>query len=233
MSQFSNNEMKSHSEHHEAVLVNMSSEEKFGIEQIKTVEAHAHPASKLGNPSAIGFSAFAVGAFVLGVVNTGLLTEIPHVAVGIALGYSAIGQFVCGITDLIIGNTFGATTMLTFSGFFLSYGIMLLPSTGTFQALASKGAEDLENCIGLYMLSFAIPSFFYFVGSLRQPYFVRAILLQVFLTFFLGAISALAGVPVLAKVGGWFSITLAATAWYVTCAILYREQPTIISLPLF
>ncbi|OAD65831.1 hypothetical protein PHYBLDRAFT_92772, partial [Phycomyces blakesleeanus NRRL 1555(-)] len=192
----------------------------------------AHPPHKYGNPSAVGFAAFAVGSFILGVVNTGLLTDIPHVAVGVALGYSAVGQFVCGIMDLIIGNTFGATTMLTFSGFFLSYGIMLLPSTGTFQALAVKGADDLEKCIGLYMLAFAIPSFFYFVGSLRQPYFVRAVLLQVFLTFFLGSVSAFTGVAVLAKIGGWFSITLSATAWYITCAILFREQPTIISLPL-
>ncbi|KAI8391289.1 GPR1/FUN34/yaaH family-domain-containing protein [Radiomyces spectabilis] len=189
---------------------------------------------KAANPAAIGFGAFALCAFVLGLYNTGLITGLPQVAVGVALGYGAVGQFISGVGELYLGNTFAGTAMLTYSGFFLSYGVMFTPAGGFLEAaMEAGGLEELNRCVGLYMTGYTIVSFLFFLGTFRQPILIRLVLGQVFLTFLFAALGGYTGNIVLTKIGGWFSFTLALTAWYVMCAIIYDDTTTFIRLPFF
>lgn len=187
---------------------------------------------KFGNPMAIGFGAFALGSFIIGMTNTGVVTNVPQLAIGVAVGFSAVGQLICGIGELLLGNTFAGTSMLTYSGFFFSYGILLSTPSGFLQAATTEGTHELEMCLGLWQIAFAVPSFIFFIGTMRQPYVIRFVLLQVFLTFFFGGLGAFTGVAGLTKAGGWFSFTLAITAWYVMTAILFEEEK-FVRLPLF
>ncbi|KAI9281458.1 GPR1/FUN34/yaaH family-domain-containing protein [Sporodiniella umbellata] len=186
------------------------------------------------NPAPLGFGAFALCSFVLGLYNTGLITNLPQVAIGVAFGYGAMGQFICGICELIIGNMFAATSMLTFSGFFLTFGIMMLPGSGFLSAAITSGGEAaVGQCIGLVEIGYAIAAFLFLLGALRQPVLIRFVLLQVFLAFLFGGIGGLAGSHKMNIASGWVSFTLALTAWYVMCALLFTPENTMIKLPFF
>ncbi|KAI8639300.1 GPR1/FUN34/yaaH family-domain-containing protein [Parasitella parasitica] len=185
-------------------------------------------------PAPIGFGAFALCSFVLGLYNSGLIVDLPQVAVGVAFGYGAMGQFVCGICELVLGNMFAATSMLTFSGFFFTFGIMMIPSSGFLEvAMANGGIHTVHLCMGLVQLGFAIAAFFFFLGTLRQPILIRLVLLQVFLAFLFGGIGGLASMDKFNVASGWVSFTLAITAWYIMCALLYTPDHTMIKLPFF
>lgn len=186
------------------------------------------------NPAPIGFGAFALCSFILGLYNSGLITDLPQVAVGVAFGYGAMGQFVCGICEIIAGNAFAATSMLTFAGFFLTFGIMMIPSSGILElTMAMGGIEAVHKCMGLVQIAYAIAAFLFLLGALRQPILVRLVLLQVFLAFFTGGIGGLTGVHNWTLASGWISFTLSLTAWYIMSALLFTPQNTFIKLPFF
>jgi len=54
---------------------------------------------------------------------------------------------------MAVGNTFGATALSSFGGFWISWGIILTP--GGFQILqsieAADGAAAVSNSLGLYL----------------------------------------------------------------------------------
>lgn len=224
-------------QHHEAV--DMSSTSKYGedvIEQ-RAAQMHLHTThshlTKI-QPAPIGFGAFALSAFVIGLYNTGYVVRLPQIAVGVSLGYGAVGQFVSGITELFLGNAFAATTMLTYSGFYLTFGIMLIPSSGVFNFIMQNGGETaFEECMGLIQIAYAIASFLFLLGTFRQPVVIRLTLLQVFLTFFCGGIGGLTGIQNFTLASGWLSFTLALTAWYIMAGLLYTPDHTFVKLPLF
>ncbi|CAO3623718.1 unnamed protein product [Cunninghamella blakesleeana] len=191
------------------------------------------PLFKPGNPAAIGFSSFAVGSFVLGLYSTGLITNLPQIAVGVALGFTGVSQFVSGLLELLIGNTFAGTTMLTYSGFFFSFGLTFSPATGFLQAIAAEGEEALEFCVGLFMLAYTIPSFLFFLGTFRQPILIRVLLFQVFLGFLFSCLGAFLHMKVLTAVGGWITLSLAINAWYIMCTFLFDDTTTTFKLPMF
>lgn len=223
--------------HHETITIPTESSysEERHISQHPTSHLQIGSAAFMKlNPAPLGFGAFALCAFVLGLYNTGLITSLPQVAVGVAFGYGAMGQFICGICELIIGNMFAATTMLTYSGFFLTFGIMMVPGSGFLSAAIENGGEAaVGKCIGLVELGYAIAAFLFFLGALRQPILVRLVLLQVFLAFFFGAIGGLGGIAKMNIASGWVSFTLSITAWYVMCALLFTPESTMIKLPFF
>ncbi|KAI7851605.1 GPR1/FUN34/yaaH family-domain-containing protein [Circinella umbellata] len=216
------------------------------VEKAVSESSHSHSTSapicnipehqrKQSNPMAIGFGAFALGAFLVGITNAGIVTELPQGVMGVALGFSGMGQFVCGIFEMIAGNTFAATTMLTYAGFWISYGVMFSSGAGFMTVIAGEGAaglHELHNVVGLWQIAFAVPSFIFFIGTFKQPWIIRAVLLQVFLTFFFGGLGGLTGIVGLTKAGAWISFTLSLTAWYVMSAILLEEEK-VLKLPFF
>ncbi|KAI8083263.1 GPR1/FUN34/yaaH family-domain-containing protein [Gilbertella persicaria] len=180
---------------------------------------------------AIGFAAFALCSFVLGLYNTGLITDIPHVAIGIAFGYGSIGQFIAGIIEVVHKNVFAATSFITFASFFLAFGIMMVPGSG-FLSMATA-AGQLEKCLGLVEIAYAIAAFIFFLGTFRQPILVRLVLGFAFLSFLFPAIGAFSGIIAFTKIGGWCSFALGLVAWYTLMALIYNETNTFIRVPFF
>jgi succinate-acetate transporter protein len=224
-------------QHHEAI--DMSTQSKYGDDAIaeKAAQMHMHTTHTLLTriqPAPIGFGAFALCSFILGLYNTGYVVRLPQIAVGVALGYGAMGQFVCGLTELFLGNTFAATSMLTFSGFFFTFGIMLIPSSGIFTFIMENGGiVAFEETLGLIQVAYAIASFLFLLGTFRQPILIRLVLLQVFLTFLCGGVGGLTGINNFVLAGGWISFTLSLTAWYVMAALIYTPDHTFIKFPFF
>ncbi|CAO3632800.1 unnamed protein product [Mucor hiemalis] len=223
--------------HQESVLIDMPmtparplpSKQKVYFTPRPTTELVEFQKTMLG--PAIGFAAFGMCSFVLGLLNAGIITNVPYVAVGIAFSYGAIGQFTAGIIEIFHKNTFSAASFFTFAGFFLAYGIMFIPSSGILAALSQAG--QLEQTIGLFSLSYAVMAFIFFIGTWRQPILIRMILGLTFCSYLLSAIGAFTGVATVTVVGGWFSFTLGLVAFYTLATLIYNETNTVFTLPLF
>lgn len=154
-----------------------------------------------------------------------LLTFLIH------FSYGALGQFIAAIIQIIHQDVFAACSFLTFGGFYLAYGIMFLPGSGFLAAAVA--AEQLEQCLFLFDISYTIAALIFFMGTFRQPIIVRIILGFTFLSFLFSAIGSITGVVAMTKVGGWFSVVIGVSAWYALMCLIYNEHNTFIKLPLF
>jgi len=175
---------------------------------------------KFANPAPLGLSAFALTTFVLSLINiqTNGVTK-PNLVVALAFGYGGLVQLLAGMWEMAVGNTFGATALSSYGGFWLSYAIILTP--GGFEiAAAYSSAVNLNHAIGFFLFGWFIFTTILLVCTLRST--VAFFLLFFFLDmaflllgighFFLSS----AGAPnvTIIKAGGYFGLFAAFSAWY-------------------
>ncbi|KAJ2955260.1 hypothetical protein NQZ79_g8713 [Umbelopsis isabellina] len=184
------------------------------------------------DPAPLGLGAFACTALVLGLVNTGQADLFPSVAVGLCLGYGAVAQLLAGLFEARRGNTFAATTFCSYSCFYFSYGIMLMPTSGFAASAEAAGAAAASTASGAFQLPWAAISFLFFLATLKQPIIMRVFLGLIFLTFFLGTLGGFLLNPTITKASGWVSILLSMTAYYGTAALLYTKENSYFTLPI-
>ena len=191
----------------------ISSSSTGNRQQTKAAQS-PHPPAGVANPLAIGFSAFSLCSFVFGLYNSGLVTDMPQVAVGVSAGVGGLGQLYASIGCFIMGETFPAVTFFTYSGFFFTFAIMFSLPSGFIEAATAGGSIDpLNKCMALVQAGFAICSFLYLLGTLRQPYMIQLLMLLVFLTFLTGSIGQFIDVHGLIVASGWLSFGIAVVAW--------------------
>jgi uncharacterized protein len=139
---------------------------------------------KFANPAPLGLSAFALTTFILSAINMGArdITE-PNIVIGSAFGYGGLVQLLAGMwyvsrffpplmvcralangtREMAVGNTFGATALSSYGGFWLSFAIVLTPGGFEIQTtLAEKGGMAMwYNSFGLYLMVSNINHFTY------------------------------------------------------------------------
>lgn len=110
---------------------------------------------KFGNPAPLGLSAFALATFVLSLINMGTrgVTE-PNIVVALAFGYGGLVQLLAGMWELAVGNTFGATALASYGGFWISFAIVLTPGGfGIVSAIeAEGGAGAFYDSFGFFLM---------------------------------------------------------------------------------
>jgi succinate-acetate transporter protein len=178
---------------------------------------------------AIGFASFALSSVVMGLYNTGLITNVPRVAIGIAFSYGSLGQYVASIIQVFHKDTFSAASFFTFASFYLAFGIMFLPGSG----FIDMAGEQLNACMGLIEICYSFAALIFFLGTLKQPILIRFILFCTFLAFLFGAIGSFSGSVAATQAGGWFSFALGIAAWWALAALIYNENNTYIRVPFF
>jgi succinate-acetate transporter protein len=195
---------------------------------------------KFANPAPLGLCAFALTTFVLSAINMGTrgLTA-PNIIVGLAFGYGGLVQLLAGMWEMAIGNTFGATALSSYGGFWLSFAIVLTP--GGFEIMSSLeeagGATMWNNSFGLYLMGWFIFTTILLFCTLRST--VAFFLLF----FFLDLCFLLLGVgyiqrdsqnqpnkPVL-MAGGFFGLLAAFAAWYNALAGLADNSNSFFIIP--
>ncbi|EYE94833.1 acetate uptake transporter family protein [Aspergillus ruber CBS 135680] len=195
---------------------------------------------KFANPAPLGLSAFALTTFVLSAINMGArdISE-PNIVVGLAFGYGGLVQLLAGMWEMAIGNTFGATALSSYGGFWLSFAIVLTP--GGFEIMSSLeeagGATMWNNSFGLYLMGWFIFTTILLFCTLRST--VAFFLLF----FFLDLCFLLLGVgyiqrdsqnqpnkPVL-MAGGFFGLLAAFAAWYNALAGLADNSNSFFIIP--
>ncbi|RIB17794.1 hypothetical protein C2G38_2087412 [Gigaspora rosea] len=92
-------------------------------------------APKIGNPTPLGLSAFAMSTFIASLYGLGVFgITVPNILVGVSFFTGGVTQFASGMWEYKVGNTFGGTGFSAFGGFWASLGAIYTPAFGIQEA---------------------------------------------------------------------------------------------------
>lgn len=205
------------------------------------------PYQKLANPGPLGLFGFALTTFVLGLYQCG--AGLPHsnplngtvgpdqAVFGLAVFMGGMAQFVAGIFEFRVGNTFGTTVHCSYGAFWLSFAMFMVPTldiTGAYNG----DERALTFAIGIYLLLWCFISIIFLVAALRTNWTI--IILFGFLVlafFFLSLANFLTTTHYtqavrINKAGGAFTVICAFIAFYAGGNGLMTEETTMVRFPL-
>lgn len=120
---------------------------------------------------------------------------------------------------MAVGNTFGATALSSYGGFWISYALILTPSLGV--TTAYDDATQVPSVLGFFLTGWFIFTFILLMCTLRSTVMFFMLFFTLDLAFLFlacseyadnnGAASTSVG---LQKAGGVFGMLAAFLAWY-------------------
>ncbi|GAW21216.1 hypothetical protein EKO27_g2695 [Xylaria grammica] len=194
---------------------------------------------KFANPAPLGLSAFALTTFVLSLVNlkTRGIAE-PNIALSLAYGYGGLVQLLAGMWEMAVANTFGATALSSYGGFWISYAIVLTPGFNVLGEYTS--AADTASVLGFFLTGWFIFTFILLLCTLRSTVMFFSLFLTLDLAFLFLAVSEFAGSNGnatasvgLQKAGGVFGLLAAFLAWYNAFAGIADTSNSFFIIPVF
>jgi len=123
---------------------------------------------------------------------------------------------------MAVGNTFGATALSSYGGFWLSFAILLTPGGFQIEAAytgATAGSNDFTNAFGFFLAGWFVFTSILLLCTLRSTVAFFLLFFFLDLTFLLLSIGYLYGQDgapkaVVIKAGGYFGIFAAFMSWY-------------------
>jgi len=207
---------------------------------------------KFANPAPLGLCAFALTTFVLSAVNlqTRGVTA-PQIAVPLAFGYGGVVQLLAGMWEMAVGNTFGATALSSYGGFWIAYGLLFNPQWSilntakdpiTGAALGPYGGTsgDLGSALGFFLTGWFIFTTILLLCTLRSTVMFFLLFFTLDLAFLFLACGEYAKsngdkdtATSLAKAGGAWGMLAAFLAWYNAFAGIADSSNSFFLIPVF
>lgn len=178
---------------------------------------------KFANPAPLGLSAFALTTFVLSLINLGTRgLHVPNIVIGVAFGYGGLVQLLAGMWEMAVGNTFGATALSSYGGFWISFAIILTPGGFAVESTIEEasGPKGLHDSIGFYLMGWFIFTFILLLCTFKSTVAFFMLFFTLDLAFLmLGAAYLNPGAEGdpnvgLTRAGGAFGMLSAFIAWY-------------------
>ncbi|KAI1474486.1 hypothetical protein K445DRAFT_315833 [Daldinia sp. EC12] len=194
---------------------------------------------KFANPAPLGLSAFALTTFVLSLVNVNARdVAIPNIALTLAYGYGGLVQLLAGMWEMAIGNTFGATALSSYGGFWISYAIALTPG---FEALTNYPNDAQKaSVLGFFLTGWFIFTFILLLCTLRSTVMFFLLFFTLDLAFLMLACAeyaksngAIGASTKLTQAGGGFGLLAAFLAWYNAFAGIADSSNSFFIIPVF
>ncbi|KAL8781431.1 MAG: hypothetical protein Q9213_006016 [Squamulea squamosa] len=195
---------------------------------------------KFANPAPLGLSAFALTTFVLSLINmrTRAVAE-PNLVVGLAFGYGGLVQLLAGMWEMAVGNTFGATALSSYGGFWLSFAIILTPGGFNIEEayVEMQTMQAFYDAFGFFLMGWFIFTTILLLATLRSTLAFFTLFFTLDLAFLLLGIGYLQRDstnhpnPPLIKAGGFFGLLAAFTAWYNALAGLADDSNSFFIIP--
>ena len=156
---------------------------------------------KLANPAPLG-------------VNAGWFTgdSMPLVLAS-AFAYGGTAQFAAGLMEMPRGNTFGFVAFCSYGAFWWTFALFV-------QFFAGKVPADF---VAWWLLMWGIFTVYMWVGSLKLNRALQAVLLALWITFFLLAAGDFTGNALLHHAGGYVGLLTAVLAFYLAAAEIINE----------
>lgn len=173
----------------------------------------APPSRKFANPSPLGLCGFALTTFVLSLVNINArgVTAATGV-IGLAYFYGGLVQLLAGMWEIVVENTFGATALCSYAGFWLSWAVLETNAFGVAEAYTNP--DDFRNVIGFFLLGWFFFTFIMVMCTLKSTVALFALFFFLDITYLFLTIQQLGNSPVCGKIGGYFGLITAIIAWY-------------------
>jgi uncharacterized protein len=173
-------------------------------------------APSVADPIPVGIAGFAMTTFVLSCVNAGFFggTAATPVVLGLAIFSGGLVQLLAGMWAFRRGETFVAVAFCSYGGgFWLSYFFLV------FFIVPRLAPSVAGDAVGLYLLSWAIFTFYMTIAALRTNAAVLWVFITLTATYVLLTLAEL-GVATssLLPIGGYVGITCGVAAWYVAFA---------------
>ncbi|KAL8835198.1 MAG: hypothetical protein Q9176_007054 [Flavoplaca citrina] len=195
---------------------------------------------KFANPAPLGLSAFALTTFVLSLINmrTRNVAE-PNLVVGLAFGYGGLVQLLAGMWEMAVGNTFGATALSSYGGFWLSFAIILTPGGFSIEDIYVEEQSEAAyyDAFGYFLMGWFIFTTILLLVTLRSTVAFFTLFFTLDLAFLFLGIGYLQRTaqdspnPPLIKTGGFFGLLAAFTAWYNALAGLADDSNSFFIVP--
>ncbi|RAL11328.1 acetate uptake transporter family protein [Aspergillus homomorphus CBS 101889] len=195
---------------------------------------------KFANPAPLGLCAFALTTFVLSAINMGTRgISAPNIVVGLAFGYGGLVQLLAGMWEMAVGNTFGATALSSYGGFWISFAIVLTPGGFDIEGAlkTAGGIEAFYNSMGLFLMGWFIFTTIMLFCTLRSTVAFFLLFFFLDLTFLLLGIGYLqrnvsdeVNTPII-KAGGFFGFLAAFAAWYNALAGIADSSNSFFIIP--
>lgn len=194
---------------------------------MQTEKYSPYPKRQFGNAAALGLAAFALTTFVLGLCLSGAMgITLPNIAVGLCFWYGGIVEAGAGIWELVIGNTFAGTVLVSFGmGFWISFGAMNVENFGISAAYADA-PDQLNNTTGFFLLGWGIFCFMMLLCTFKSTVIFLMLFLTLDVAFFVLAASYFTGSQGCMTAGGVFCVISACCGWYCAFAGVANKQNT-------
>lgn len=198
-----------------------------------------YPKHQFGNAAALGLASFGLTTFVLGLYLAGAMgISKPNVVVGLCFFYGGFVEAFAGIWELVIGNCFAGTVLVSFGmGFWISFGALNVEAFGIAAAYGDD-VDQLNAGIGLYLLGWGIFCFMMLMLTFKTTVVFMSLFLTLDCAFFVLAGHYFTGSAGCLKAGGILCVISSICGWYCAFAGVANKQnsyviPTAIPLPLF
>ncbi|CAE6428254.1 unnamed protein product [Rhizoctonia solani] len=191
-----------------------------------------HRNRRLANPAPLGMFALAATTLMWSLYNarTRGIFEVNAI-IGMALAVGGLVQLLAGMWEFVTGNTFAATAFTILGGFWISYGIMYWPSSGS---LSSYSTEDhLGSALGIYFMVWMIVALMLLLGSIRGSIPLAGTFFFLFLMYMLLGIAHFTGRNSVRRAGGILGCIGSFFAFYVGAVGLHNRDTTYYNLPAF
>ncbi|KAF4420246.1 glyoxylate pathway regulator GPR1 [Fusarium acutatum] len=193
---------------------------------------------KFANPAPLGLCAFALTTFVLSCINMHVRGESsPAIAIPVAFGYGGLVQLCAGMWEMAVGNTFGATALSSYGGFWIAYGLLLTP---TWNVLGADGPYegDTGSVMGFFLTGWWIFTTLLLICTLKSTLAFFSLFFFLDICFLLLACENYAhdlgnhsAQLALQKAAGLFGFLAAFMAWYNALAGLQDSSNSFFQVP--
>jgi succinate-acetate transporter protein len=202
---------------------------------------------KLANPAPLGLSAFALTTFVLSCINLHARdVKTPNIAVPLAFGYGGLVQLLAGMWEMAVGNTFGATALSSYGGFWLAYGTLFHPYFDIFNSIhtGEEGPAVVYSeaarysAVGFFLTGWFIFTLLLLLCTLKSTVMFFMLFFTLDLAFlflacenYAASMGNTAAQEGLQKAGGVFGMLAAFLAWYNALAGIQDNSNSFFKVP--
>lgn len=191
------------------------------------------PTHNFANPGPLGLCGFALTTFVLSMFNAEAMgVTVPNAVLGLTAFYGGVVQFLAGVWEMMVGNTFGATAFCSYGAFWLSYMALNLETFGIAAAYGDD-VDQFHNGVGFFLLGWGIFTFMLLLCLPKSTVGMFSLFFCLMLTFFLLAAADLTGSNPTKRAGGVVGVITAFLGFYNALAgVATRQNSYFIVKPL-
>ena len=148
-----------------------------------------------------------------------------------------MAQFVAGIMEFRVGNTFGTTVHCSYGAFWLAYAMFKVPTLGI-EAAYMGNVHAFTYALGIFLVLWGFLTFLFFIAALRTNLTILCVFFFLTLAFlFLALAEFMTSHDIdiairLNKAGGAFSVVCAFAAFYAGASGLMLPETTWVRFPL-